>query len=60
MILSLVCAFTIICTHCQVLTHDIHFWIGKHSTPDKYGTAAYKTVDLHSHVSHLKLQLVKS
>ena len=36
----------------QSLFHEIHFWIGKHSTPDKYGTAAYRTVDLYRHVSH--------
>ena len=37
--------------HCQVLTHDIHFWIGGRSTADKYGTAAYKSVELYNHVS---------
>ena len=35
----------------QSLTHEIHFWIGKDSTPDKAGTAAYRTVDLYRHVS---------
>ena len=35
----------------QSLTHEIHFWIGKLSTPDKYGTAAYRTIDLYRHVS---------
>lgn len=25
---------------------DVHFWIGKYSTADEYGTAAYKTVEL--------------
>lgn len=28
------------------LKSDIHFWIGKYSSPDEYGTAAYKTVEL--------------
>nr|CUU97371.1 hypothetical transcript [Hymenolepis microstoma] len=32
--------------NCDKLTYDIHFWIGKHSTADEYGTAAYKTVEL--------------
>jgi hypothetical protein len=36
----------------QSLTHEIHFWIGKLSTADKKGTAAYRTVDLYRHVSH--------
>lgn len=28
------------------LKYDLHFWIGKYSTQDEYGTAAYKTVEL--------------
>ncbi|KAL8589377.1 hypothetical protein ACOMHN_021529 [Nucella lapillus] len=30
----------------EELNHDVHFWIGKNSTQDEYGTAAYKTVEL--------------
>lgn len=30
----------------EELLHDVHFWIGQHSTQDEYGTAAYKTVEL--------------
>ncbi|XP_053380634.1 gelsolin-like protein 2 [Mercenaria mercenaria] len=28
------------------LLYDVHFWIGKNSSQDEYGTAAYKTVEL--------------
>lgn len=28
------------------LEYDVHFWIGKYSTQDEYGTVAYKTVEL--------------
>jgi len=30
----------------DALKYDLHFWIGKYSTQDEYGTAAYKTVEL--------------
>lgn len=30
----------------EELHYDVHFWIGKYSTADEYGTAAYKTVEL--------------
>jgi len=30
----------------EALYYDLHFWIGRYSTQDEYGTAAYKTVEL--------------
>ena len=38
----LTCCFHVL----QALAWDVHFWIGKYSTQDEYGTAAYKTVEL--------------
>lgn len=38
------------------LQHDIHFWIGKHSTSDEYGTAAYKTVELDTYLDDVPVQ----
>jgi len=29
----------------EKLAYDVHFWIGKESSQDEYGTAAYKTVE---------------
>lgn len=34
----------------QELDHDVHFYIGKYSSQDEYGTAAYKTVELDTYV----------
>jgi len=52
------------------LLYDVHFWIGKYSTQDEYGTAAYKTVELdnllddkpvqHREVQHYESEMFKS
>ncbi|CAH8575856.1 unnamed protein product [Heterobilharzia americana] len=36
--------------------YDIHFWIGKKSTQDEYGTAAYKTVELDTFLDDKAIQ----
>ncbi|XP_059151107.1 gelsolin-like protein 2 [Physella acuta] len=38
------------------LLHDVHFWIGKNSTQDEYGTAAYKTVELDTYLDDVPIQ----
>ncbi|GFS26214.1 gelsolin [Elysia marginata] len=36
--------------------YDLHFWIGKNSSQDEYGTAAYKTVELDTFLGDLPVQ----
>lgn len=38
------------------LLFDVHFWIGKHSSQDEYGTAAYKTVELDTFLDDRAIQ----
>ncbi|KAH3820896.1 gelsolin-like protein 1 [Dreissena polymorpha] len=38
------------------LLYDVHFWIGKYSTQDEYGTAAYKTVELDTFLDDVPIQ----
>ncbi|KAK7102328.1 gelsolin-like protein 2 isoform X2 [Littorina saxatilis] len=40
----------------EQLLYDVHFWIGKHSTQDEYGTAAYKTVELDTYLDDVPIQ----
>ncbi|XP_078346658.1 gelsolin-like protein 1 isoform X1 [Oculina patagonica] len=40
----------------EELDHDVHFWIGKYSTQDEYGTAAYKTVELDTFLDDKPIQ----
>ncbi|XP_064604250.1 gelsolin-like protein 2 [Liolophura sinensis] len=38
------------------LLFDVHFWIGRYSTQDEYGTAAYKTVELDTFLDDKPIQ----
>ncbi|XP_041350062.1 gelsolin-like protein 2 [Gigantopelta aegis] len=38
------------------LLYDAHFWIGKNSTQDEYGTVAYKTVELDTFLDDAAIQ----
>ncbi|GFO15631.1 gelsolin [Plakobranchus ocellatus] len=38
------------------LLYDVHFWIGRYSTQDEYGTAAYKTVELDTLLDDVPVQ----
>ncbi|KAJ7323784.1 hypothetical protein OS493_030573 [Desmophyllum pertusum] len=38
------------------IDYDVHFWIGKESTQDEYGTAAYKTVELDTFLDDAAVQ----
>lgn len=40
----------------DALNYDVHFWIGKYSTQDEYGTAAYKTVELDTFLEDKPIQ----
>lgn len=40
----------------EELDHDVHFYIGKYSTQDEYGTAAYKTVELDTYLDDKPIQ----
>ncbi|KAJ4370432.1 hypothetical protein N0V83_004950 [Neocucurbitaria cava] len=51
--------------HEDKLIHDIFFWLGRHTTQDEAGTAAYKTVELDEFLrgtatQHRELQLSPS
>ncbi|KAG9123300.1 hypothetical protein FRC07_015129 [Ceratobasidium sp. 392] len=40
----------------DALAHDLHFWLGSHTSQDEAGTAAYKTVELDDHLGGVPTQ----
>jgi len=40
----------------EELAYDVHFWVGKDSTQDEYGSAAYKTVELDTYLDDVAIQ----
>ncbi|KAI0260687.1 fragmin60 [Gloeopeniophorella convolvens] len=40
----------------EMLSYDLHFWLGSETSQDEAGTAAYKTVELDDHLKGLPVQ----
>lgn len=40
----------------EVLSYDLHFWLGENTSQDEAGTAAYKTVELDDHLGGIPVQ----
>jgi len=40
----------------NIIHFDVHFWIGKNSSQDEYGTGAYKTVELDTYLDDRAVQ----
>ncbi|KAG8832830.1 hypothetical protein FRC17_000584 [Serendipita sp. 399] len=40
----------------EVLSYDLHFWLGEYTSQDEAGTAAYKTVELDDHLGGTPVQ----
>jgi gelsolin len=40
----------------EKLAWDVHFWLGKETSQDEAGTAAYKTVELDDHLRGAPVQ----
>ncbi|CAH1781590.1 unnamed protein product [Owenia fusiformis] len=40
----------------ESVEYDVHFWIGRYSSQDEYGTAAYKTVELDTYLDDKPVQ----